>query len=154
MKKPLPGAGAFFMLKTIIMINFQTLFKDHWRFKRNVTGLFPHPLDFEGDAQFIQKDEYRLYEESGAYTLNDQSIDFATSYLYQLMSPIHCRILFPDQRPFYDLTESQQSLDHLCDPDHYRGHFKSLSPDFWELYWHISGPRKKNVEIMTCYFRV
>ncbi|HBN22020.1 MAG TPA: hypothetical protein DD412_02130 [Holosporales bacterium] len=135
------------------MINFTDLFKGSWRFERNVKGLFPQPLDFEGRAQFVQKDAYRFYEESGAYALNDQQIDFATSYLYQFVDQTHCRVLFSDQRFFYELTQSPQNIEHLCGQDHYKGHFEQLSKDHWRLNWHISGPRKKNSQITTCYFR-
>lgn len=141
------------MLITVIMINFPDLFKGAWRFERNVKGLFQHPLRFEGHARFIQKPLHTLYDESGAYALNGQQIDFATSYLYRFLAKDRCRIFFPNRRLFYELTQSSQSIEHLCGRDHYKGRFEILSADRWKLNWYISGPRKKNIEIMTCYFR-
>lgn len=135
------------------MINFTNLFRGSWRFERNVKGLFPDSLEFEGGAHFIQDGDYNRYDESGRYTLNDQSIDFATSYLYHLLTPIHCRVLFPDQRLFYELTECSQEIEHFCGKDHYKGQFNYVSQDHWALRWSIEGPRKKNTQIMTSYFR-
>lgn len=134
-------------------MNFTNLFVGSWHFERNVKGLFPHSLDFDGGAHFIQDGDYSRYNEFGRYTLNDQSIDFATSYLYHLIAPTHCRVLFPDQRLFYELTRTSQKIDHLCGQDHYKAQFEYLSQDHWELHWHIDGPRKKNTQIMTSYFR-
>ena len=135
------------------MIELSDLFKGTWRFERTVKNLSPEPLNFEGNAHFIEKNPYTLYEESGSYILKDQHIDFATSYLYQFVEKNHYRILFPDQRLFYELTQPSQNMEHPCAQDYYKGHFDSLSPDHWKLNWHINGPRKKNVQIMTCYFR-
>ena len=135
-------------------LNFPSLFKGSWTFTRTVKGGLQGPLAFEGRASFTLKKSHTLYEESGSYTLKNQPIDFSASYLYEFNTPEHCRILFPDQRFFYELTTSQQSIEHICGQDQYKGNFEALSLDHWTLNWQIKGPRKKDIEIMTSYFRL
>lgn len=141
------------MLKMRTMINFPRLFEGSWRFERIIKKTFPDPLAFEGQAHFVEKEELNFYEESGVYTLREQQINFTGSYLYQFVHKTHCRVLFSNHQPFYELTQSAQTIEHLCGQDHYKGHFEAFSENHWTLNWHISGPRKKNIEIMTCYFR-
>ncbi len=148
------GFSYAMVFSTMMSQNFSSLFKGSWRFERHVKGLFPQRLAFEGLASFAQQAALRLYEESGSYKLNNQPMDFSTSFLYEILSETHCRILFSDQRLFYELTKPQETLEHLCGQDHYEGYFERLSADQWILNWRIKGPRKKNIEIMSCYFRL
>ncbi len=135
-------------------INFQMLFKGLWCFKRQVTGLFPEGITFQGQGYFLASDRphQRLYKEEGVYTRRCQEIPFQNQYLYEVGSPQHCRVLFPDGRLFYELSNLSQDIQHICGEDQYRGRFEVLTPEQWQLSWRVAGPRK-SYEIQTFYQR-
>ena len=136
------------------IINFQTLFQGDWRFERQVTGLFSENAFLKGRAVFMDlpKSIQRSYEEQGAYEQQGQEVSFQNSYLYDVPSPQCCRVLFPDGRLFYELSQNVQGLQHLCGEDHYEGNFEAVSQDLWTLSWYVKGPRK-DYEIVTSYIR-
>ncbi len=135
------------------MIDFNDLFKGKYAFQRQVTGLFPDVLSFEGQAVFKQISPSRqTYEEFGSYLHNNQVIEFQTSYIYEIISPQHCQVLFPDGRLFYELFQNPQDIQHICGHDHYQGYFEVLSQNEWQLSWGIKGPRK-DLKILTSYHR-
>ena len=138
----------------MVNINFENLFKGRWHFKRQVRGVFPDKLSFQGQGYFTASapPSQRLYKEEGAYTQKNQEIPFQNTYLYEVKTPQECRVLFPDGRLFYEISSQSQEIEHLCGEDKYQGHFEALTPNQWQLFWRVTGPRK-SYEIQTFYQR-
>lgn len=138
----------------MIDFNFETLFKGLWSFKRQVTGIFPEELTVEGQGYFTAggQSNQRRYKEEGVYTRESQDIPFENTYLYELISPQQCRVLFPDGRLFYELSNVYQEIQHLCGEDKYGGQFEVRGLYRWQLSWQVTGPRK-SYEIHTVYRR-
>lgn len=66
------------------------------------------------------------------------------SYLWNPIAGSRATVLFRDGRMFHilDLGTGIATVEHLCAADHYRGRYRILGTDSWQVIWRIIGPRK------------
>lgn len=70
-------------------------------------------------------------------------------------APSCMNVFFADGRPFHslELVTGEDSADHWCPPDLYRGTFRIEDPARWSYSWRVTGPHK-DLELKTVLIRV
>ncbi|MBC8267541.1 MAG: hypothetical protein H8E36_02215 [Rhodospirillaceae bacterium] len=84
------------------------------------------------------------YWEDGELQFGDYRETVHRSYDFRFPQAHRARVHFTDGRIFHelDLSSGYCEVEHLCDPDIYRGRFQIVANDLWLSNWNISGPSK------------
>ena len=108
----------------------------------------------DGLAVFTPSGALLIYRERGMVRLGGYQGRAERVYRYGFPAPGRAEVAFEDGAPFHDLdlTGGTWTADHRCREDRYRGVFRALAPDAWEVVWRVAGPRKDQT-LTTRYCR-
>ncbi len=116
-----------------------------WRLERRILDRIRGECAFlEGETVFRDAGDELAYREAGRLQLVGQAFEISRAYRYLFPKAHLAEIRFADGGLFHalDLSTGAWAATHACEPDLYRGRFRTLTTDLWLAAWRVTGPRK------------
>ncbi|WP_405774756.1 DUF6314 family protein [Streptomyces sp. NBC_00859] len=112
---------------------------------------------FRGTADFTRREPGAglRHVERGEFTWNGVTRPASREHLFEPAGDGAAFVRFTDGRPFHtlDLREGSCVADHPCAEDVYRGEFRVLAADSWQVVWTVRGPAK-DLRLTTVHHRI
>jgi hypothetical protein len=124
-------------------------FTGRWLLERDLYDADGAAGKVTGSAEFALDGESLSYREEGVLDTGLYRGPVTRVLEYRLTGPGQASVYFDHGGFFHDvdLREGQWSSTHPCADDQYRGEYRILGPDRWQLAWSVTGPKKDDVYV-------